>query len=95
MIFLILFSLIYCQNIIRNPSFEEVENNKVLNWSLGRGVEISSDCFSGKNSLHWSPTNHSVFNYQMIPIEKGFQYEMCGHFKVNNVKNITGEGFFL
>ena len=95
MIFLVLFSLIYCQNIIRNPSFEEVENNKVLNWGLGEGVEISSDCFSGKNSLHWRPTNHSVFSYQMIPIEKGFQYEMCAHFKVKNVKNITGEGFIF
>ena len=92
MIFLVLFSLIYCQNIIKNPSFEEVENNKVLNWNLGKGVEISSDSYSGKNSLHWRPTNHSFSSYQAIPIEKGFQYEMCAHFKLINISEINGGG---
>ena len=95
MIFFLLFSIIYCQNLIRNPSFEVVENNKVINWTLGEGVEISSDSHLGKNSLYWRPTNHSFFSYQIIPIEKGFQYEMCAHFKLNNVKNISGEGFFF
>ena len=71
-----LFSLIYCQNIIKNPSFEEVENNKVLHWNLGKGVEISSDSYSGKNSLYWRPNNHPTYTSQVIPIEKGFQYEM-------------------
>lgn len=36
-----------------------------------------------------------LFSYQVIPIEKGFQYEMCAHFKLKDVKNINGEGFQL
>ena len=95
MIFFALFSIIYCQNIIKNPSFEEIENNKVLNWNLGKGVEISSDSHLGKNSLHWKPTNHSFFSYQMISIEKGFQYEMCAHFKFNNLTKNSGGFLFL
>ena len=89
------FSIIYCQNILKNPSFEEVENNKVLNWILGEGIELSSDSHSGKNSLYWKPTNHSFFGYQMIQLEKGFQYEMCAHVKVKNIPNITYENLYL
>ena len=66
MIFLVLFSLIYCQNIIKNPSFEEVENNKVLNWNLYKEVEISSYSYSGKNSLYWRPNNHPAYTSQVI-----------------------------
>ena len=93
MIYFLLFSIIYCQNLLRNPSFEIIENDKAVNWSLGRGVEISSISHTGKNSIHWKPTNHSVFSYQMIPVEKGFQYEMCVHLKLNDVRNISGAGF--
>ena len=93
MIYFLLFSIISCQNLLRNPSFEIIENNKVVNWSLGSVVEISSISHTGRNSIHWKPTNHSVFTYQMIPVEKGFQYEMCVHFKLNDVRNISGAGF--
>ena len=95
MIFLVLFSLIYCQNIIKNPSFEEVENNKVLNWNLYKEVEISSYSYSGKNSLHWRPTNYYIEISQEISIEKSFQYEMCAHIKLNNIKNVIPQGLFL
>ena len=96
MMFFLLFSIIYCQNIIKIPSFEEVEGDQVTNWKLGEGVElISSDSHSGKNSLHWKPTNKAIFSYQMIQIEKGFQYEMCAHFKTQNVPNISYEGFLF
>ena len=47
MICFILFSMIYCQNLIQNPSFEEVNNNKVLNWKLPQGVDLSSESYSG------------------------------------------------
>ena len=95
MIFFVLLSTLYCQNIIKNPSFEEVENNKLLHWHLDEGVELSFDSHLGKNSLYWKPTNRSFFSYQMITIEKGFQYEMCVHLKLRNIPNITKEGFLF
>ena len=77
MVFFLLFSIIYCQNILKNPSFEEDENNQVKNWRLGEGVQlISLDNYSGKNALYWKQANHSVFSYQVISVEKGFQYEI-------------------
>ena len=93
MIFLLLFSIIYCQNIIKNPSFEEVENNQVKNWKLGEGVQlITLDNNSGKKALYWKQTNHSTSVYQIIQVEKGFQYEICVHFKVKNIPDITKDG---
>ena len=95
MIFFVLLSTLYCQNIIKNPSFEEVENYKPLHWYLDEGVELSSESHLGKNSLYWKPTNRAIFSYQMITIEKGFQYEMCVHLKLRNIPNITKEGFLF
>ena len=88
------FSIIYCQNIIKNPSFEEVENNQVKNWILDKGVQlISLDSPLGKKALYWRQINNSVYISQTIKLEKGFQYEMCAHFKVKNIPNITKDGF--
>ena len=94
MIFFFLFSIIYSQNIIKNPSFEEVENNQIKNWKLGEGVELISSEL-GRKALHWKMANHTFFSYQMVPLEKGFQYEMCVHFKIKNIKNITKDGFMF
>ena len=75
MILFLLFSIIICQNIIKNPSFKEVENDKVLNWNLGEGVElITSDL--GKNAIHWKNSSQPFSCYQGITLEKGFQYEI-------------------
>ena len=94
MIFFLLFPIIYCQNILKNHSFEEIENNQVKNWKLGEGVQlISSDTYSGKNALYWKQANHYVFSYQIIQVEKGFQYEICATFKVKNIPDLQKDGF--
>ena len=94
MIFFLLFSTIYCQNMLKNPSFEEVENNQVKNWRLGEGIQlITLDNNSGKKALYWKQTNHSISVLQTIPVEKGFQYEICAHFKVKNIPDIQKDGF--
>ena len=41
-----------CQNLIKNPSFEQVDsNNKVLNWVIEEGISLSSVSHSGKYSI--------------------------------------------
>ena len=79
------FSLICCQNIIRNPSFEVIDSyNKIVNWTVPEGSDLSSDSISGKNSLHWKTMNKTLSCYQLVKIDKGFQYELCIHFKIIN-----------
>ena len=90
-----LFTIISCQNILKNPSFEEVDsNNKLLDWRLDKEVEISSECHSGKKCLHWKMTTREIFNYQIIPVDKGFQYEACFHIKIVNLPRF-GVGFCI
>ena len=90
-ILFLLFSIVCSQNIIQNPSFEEVDsNNKVLNWNLADGADLSADSHSGSKSLHWKTKDKTLINYQILKIEKNFQYEICVHFKL---VNITGKGF--
>ena len=98
MIFLVLFSLIYCQNIIKNPSFEELDsNNKLLNWYNPENVEISSVIrHSGKNSLHFkSAPDRYISVAQMVNLEKGFQYEVCAYVKFLNNITIRRLGFSI
>ena len=93
MLFLFLFSLVYCQNIIKNPSFEQVDsNNKLLNWIVHEKASLSSDCHSGNKSLHWKQTNQTVFNYQIINVEKNYIYEVCAYIKFINAGG-AGSGF--
>ena len=91
MIILFLFSLVCCQNLIKNPSFEEVDsNNKILNWIIKEGASLSSVSHSGNKSLHWKQENELFFNYQIINVEKNYQYEACAYIKLIN---ITKNGF--
>ena len=61
MLIFFLFSIVCCQNIILNPSFEEVDsNNKVLHWNLAEGAELSSESHSGSKSLHWKAMNKTL-----------------------------------
>ena len=88
MLIFLLFSIVCGQNIIRNPSFEEVNSdNKPLHWNLRENVEISSDSHSGNKSLKFKITNKRTYITQAIKIDKGFQYEICVHLKfINNAK---------
>ena len=91
MLILFLFSLLYCQNLIKNPSFEEVDsNNKILNWGIKEGASLSTISHSGKYSLHWKQTDKIFSNYQAIYLEKNNQYEACAHIKLVNT---TVSGF--
>ena len=95
MLTFLLFSIISCQNILKNPSFEEVDsNNKILYWSIDKEVEISSECYSGKKCLHWKMANRQINNYQMIQVDKGFQYEVYVHIKIVNLPRF-GVGFCI
>ena len=83
MIFLI-FSIDCSQNIIKNPSFEELDSNKNLkDWSNPNNVEISSSVsHSGKNSLHFkSAPDRYISVSQIVQVEKGYQYELCAYVK--------------
>ena len=50
MLIFFLISIVFSQNIIKNPSFEEVDsNNKLLDWYNPDNVEISTVSHSEKN----------------------------------------------
>ena len=90
MIFLlvVLFIIINCKevNIIKNPSFEELDSkNKLTHWIVNDITDISSTCHSGKNSLHWKQINKRIVNIQYIELEKNYQYQVCVHYKLNNI----------
>ena len=89
---LILLSNINCSvNIIKNPSFEELNaQKKLINWNVDTLADLSSDRHSGNYSLHWNQTNRRVVNSQYIELDKDFNYEVCVHFKL---KDIVGDGF--
>ena len=88
----IIFSRFNCnKNIVKNPSFEELNsNNKLINWNIDSLTDLSSDKHSGNVSLHWKQTNKRVINSQYIELDKEFNYEVCIHLKL---KNIIGKGF--
>ena len=49
-----LFPIIFCENLIQNPSFEEMEGDKLKYWKAVKGSDISSNSHSGKNSkIHY------------------------------------------
>jgi hypothetical protein len=73
MLILFLFSIVICEeNIIKNPSFEEIDSNtqKLKYWNIVEGAGISNDCNSGHNCLHWKPLNRILINWQYINVEK-------------------------
>ena len=87
MLIFLIFSIDCSQNIIKNPSFEELDSNKNLkDWYNPNNVEISSPVsHSGKNSLHFkSAPDRYISAYQIINFEKGFQYEICAYIKCLN-----------
>ena len=95
MLIFLFFSLTYCQNILKNPSFEEVDsNNKLLNWNIAPEVELSSISYSGKKALHWKMTNKHISNSQMIKVDKGYQYEICVQLKLVDLPRF-GVGFCI
>ena len=96
MIYLLLLMInnIICLNILKNPSFEEVDsNNKAKYWDSYNNYEydLSSDCYSGEKALHWKPKkNQVIIIRQFIDLVKDFRYRICFHYKL---KNIYGKGF--
>ena len=65
-------------------------NNKVLNWVITEGTSLSSVSYSGKYSLHWKQNDQALFNYQVVIIEKNYQYEACAYIKLINITNVCG-----
>ena len=61
-----------------------MKKNKIVNWTVPEGSVLSSDSISGKNSLHWKTMDKILSCYQSVKIDKGFQYELCIHFKIIN-----------
>ena len=88
----ILLSNINCnKNIIKNPSFEELNSrNRPINWNLDSITDLSLDSHSGNYSLHWKQTNRTITNSQYIQLDKSYNYEVCVHYKL---KDIVGSGF--
>ena len=89
MLILFLFSIIFCdENLIKNPSFEEFDSQSHLTyWNVPKESEISSDSHSGEYSLHWKPLNKTMASYQYINLEKNYQYKICMHLKLKNIKS--------
>lgn len=88
MLILFLFPIIICQeNIIKNPSFEEINSTtyELKDWYVVENADISHDCYSGNNCLHWKPLNYVMINFQYLNIEKGYVYDVCIHYKINNI----------
>ena len=85
MLIFLLFSIVSTENIIKNPSFEDFDsNNKLLYWNIPENVEISSVSHSGKKSLKFKIKEKNLYVYQVIELDKGFQYEICAHIKFSN-----------
>ena len=93
MLILFLISVVCSQNIIKNPSFEEVNsNNRLLYWYNPDNVEISPVSHSGKNSLHFkSAPDRYIAISQSVKVEKGYVYEICAYFKF--VTDVTRRTF--
>ena len=89
MLILFLFSIIICEeNIMKNPSFEEIDSNtnKPKYWQVVDNADISHDCYSGNNCLHWKPSNDVLINLQYFDVEKNYKYEVCIHYKIRDIK---------
>ena len=78
MLILFLISVVCSQNIIKNPSFEEVDsNNKLLDWYNPNNVEISPVSHFGKNSLHFKYVPDRYISIaQRVNVEKGYIYDI-------------------
>ena len=88
MLILFLFSIIFCdENLIKNPSFEEFEDNKLKYWNVAKECEISSDSHTGKYSLYWKPLNKTIACNQNINVEKNYKYRICVSIKLKKIKN--------
>ena len=88
MLILLLFSLIFCEeNIIKNPSFEEIDSRtrELKYWNIVEGASISHNCHSGRNCLHWKPLDRVLINWQYINVEKNYVYDVCTHYKITNI----------
>ena len=89
--FLILFVVCYeKENLVKNPSFELLNNNNYpLDWNFVTGGAISSDSYSGRNSLHFKTmsTKNILSQFFTDTFEKGFRYKICAAFKLINVNN--------
>ena len=84
--FFFLFSMVFCENLVKNPSFEEFEDNKLKDWKAVKGSDISIESHSGNYSLHWKPQNKSMITLQYIDgFNKEFKYEICVHYKLKNI----------
>ena len=90
-IYFLIFSIAYCENknLVKNPSFELVDNKNYpfgILWTTG---EISSDSYSGKNGFHFKAisTKNIFSQFFTDTFEKGFRYKICAAFKLINVKN--------
>ena len=82
-----LFSLVFCQNFVKNPSFEETEDNKLKEWKDYTNGVLSTDSHSGRYSLNWKPQNKSVIVLKYIDgVENDFQYEVCVYYKLKNIR---------
>ena len=91
MLILFHFYLVSCQKLIKNPSFEQVDsNNNVLNWVIEEGISLSSVSHSGKYSLHWKQNDQALFNYQVVIIEKNYQYDACAYINLINITKNCG-----
>ena len=70
---LFLFSIIICQeNIIKNPSFEEIDSNthELKYWHIVEGADISHDCHSGNNCLHWKPLDRVLIIFNILTLKR-------------------------
>ena len=94
LLFFIFINTIDCrENLIKNPSFEEIDSdNKPKFWEpYGHNIhELSSDSHSGEKSLYWIPNKNTIVVRQFFFLEHDFRYEICVYFKL---KNIYGDGF--
>ena len=96
MIMILLFSIVYSQNLIKNPSFEEIDsNNNLLEWRKYEEVEISPVSHSGSNSLAFKSINKTIAAHQAVKLHKGFLYQICAHFKFIHDKEVRQLRFRL
>lgn len=83
------------ENLVKNPSFEEVKNGKAIGWNYpSRTFSLSTDTASdGKNSIRFENQDASQYEFcnQTLDLKAGEIYQYSCRIKTQNVRS-PGQG---
>ena len=83
MLLLSLIVIANAQNLVTNPSFDIIQNEKATNWTYDtKCFALSDKSHEGKYSMHiLSTCQAKSFTQRHIHLEKGYMYDICVYYK--------------